>query len=59
MVKPRLPALIADSVCGVRSNPPDATLLCRLYLATIAPTVWVEPASTAKIPFRVALCAST
>src|SRR6266571_2874280 len=45
------------SVCGVRSNPPEATLPCRLYFLMIAPTVWVEPASTAKMPLRLDLCA--
>src|SRR6266571_7144440 len=59
MVKSRKPPLIDDSVCGVRSNPPDATLPCRLYFLMIAPTVWVEPASTAKMPWRLDLCAST
>ena len=59
MVKSRLPALIPCRVTGVRSKPPEATLPVRLYFWMIWPTVWVEPASTAKMPFRVDLCAST
>jgi hypothetical protein len=59
MVKLRLPPWIDCRVCGVRSKPPEATLPCRLYFLMICPTVCVDPASTAKIPFRVDLCAST
>src|SRR5262249_28733811 len=59
MVKARLPVLIADNVFGVRANPPDATWLCTLFFAAIAPTVCVEHASTAKMPLRLDLCAST
>ena len=44
--------LISFSVVGVRSYPPALTpFLRRPYFCTVCPTAWVEPASTANIPF--------
>src|SRR5690349_12980596 len=44
------------SVSGTRSKPPATfrPLPRMLYLATVCPTAWVEPASTASIPARFA-----
>ena len=51
MVKPSCPALTAVRVWGSRSNPPEATLLVRPYLASAPPSTAVEPPSTAKTPW--------